>query len=101
MSLALAGYFPWLPMPAAPQPRPVPPKRFGRHPVDLRGQVFGELLAVEPSGRVDKRGQRWACKCLRCGAMAELRTDHLQDESRPRTCGCAPSARRMWKWWQR
>ncbi len=54
--------------------------------LDLRGCKFGRLLALRPSGVVDRQGVHWICLC-ECGrivgkSVATLRSGNV------RSCGC-------------
>lgn len=49
--------------------------------VDLRGQVFGRLTAVEPLP-----GSKWLCTCD-CGSQATVATSSLRNAN-SRSCGC-------------
>lgn len=59
----------------------------GRWPLDLTGQRFGSLVAVELSGRVSQnRHRHWRCRCD-CGNVIEARADHLR-YGYSKSCGC-------------
>lgn len=72
----------------------------GRPRVNLLGTSHGGLrVLTEAPAQADGR-TRWRCECTHCGSICTVRTDHLLDDSRPRTCGCiAPSRRRYSNWW--
>lgn len=55
--------------------------------VDLTGQKFGRLLALEPTGRRDRKGSvYWKCLCD-CGNEAEVTEDALV-QGTSLSCGC-------------
>lgn len=56
----------------------------GPKPMDLAGQTFGALTALEPARRGTVRG--WACRCD-CGAMTWAATARLTTGHK-RSCGC-------------
>lgn len=50
-------------------------------PLDISGQVFGNLTAIEPIvGNIDRK-RRWLCKCS-CGEEEEIETYQLTSGSR-------------------
>lgn len=59
----------------------------GRHCLDLTGQHFGMLTAVE---RCSERGKNncvyWLCRC-RCGGQTKASTGNLR-RGNVRSCGC-------------
>lgn len=62
----------------------------GRRPVDLTGQRFGRLVAVEPAGK-DRRGKTlWRCICD-CGSEKNINAAELTRTGTrrgTRSCGC-------------
>jgi hypothetical protein len=59
--------------------------------LDLRGQKFGRLTAIEPKASVkkDKRGRRrrfWVCVC-ECGSVVEVLVHPLRSGA-TKSCGC-------------
>lgn len=62
-------------------------KRKGRI-MDLSGQRFGELLAVEISGKTTSGKMLWKCLCD-CGAEVNIIGSDLRS-GKSRSCGCAP-----------
>ena len=58
----------------------------GSQPMDLRGQVFGRLTALEPAGK-DRRGRNtWRCRC-ECGNEKIVPVVSLT-HGVTRSCGC-------------
>lgn len=56
-------------------------------PLDVTGQKFNRLTAIEPSGRVSKSGERiWRCSC-ECGAESEVAVGALR-RGAIKSCGC-------------
>lgn len=46
---------------------------------DISGQMFGNFLVIEQTGRVNAKQQKfWKCKCLICGKYYEVRGDNLR-----------------------
>lgn len=62
--------------------------------VDLSGQRFGRLVAVQRSGS-DGSNAWWNCKCD-CGNEKEIRLCHLQSGT-TKSCGCGPRGRHRFK----
>lgn len=58
--------------------------------IDLTGQKFGKLLAINPVRRAIKRGIEWLCKCD-CGNQCFAYGGHLRAGERI-SCGCLASA---------
>lgn len=58
-------------------------------PVDIRGKVFGELTAIEPTGL--RRGGRivWRCRCS-CGAEVFVPAKELRSGN-TKSCGISKS----------
>lgn len=56
-----------------------------RGPVDLTGQVFGELTVQHPADRVPRRGTRWECVCS-CGNLTTVYGESLRSGN-TRSCG--------------
>ncbi len=58
-------------------------------PLQLAGQKFGHLRAIEPIARRDKSGNvYWRCKCEKCGNETEAIARDLKRGNRT-SCGCA------------
>lgn len=55
----------------------------GRMFADMTGQVFGKLIAIEPSLRKAK-SKYWVCQC-ECGNIVEVQRSNLR---RSLSCGC-------------
>ncbi|MZK54155.1 hypothetical protein [Clostridium beijerinckii] len=53
---------------------------------DLRGKVFGRLVAIEIVGRNKSRSVIWKCKC-ECGNECEVVSDRLL-QGETKSCGC-------------
>jgi hypothetical protein len=54
---------------------------------DIRGQFFGSLKALEPTGKLDQCNTViWRCLCTACGTETYLSTAALR---RRKSCGCA------------
>jgi len=53
--------------------------------VDLRGQTFGRLTALERAGS-DGKNARWRCRC-ECGGECLVGT-HLLRQGYTKSCGC-------------
>lgn len=54
--------------------------------IDLTGQRFGRLIAIEPVKVPNYREFHWKCKCD-CGNMTTVRGTHLKSGA-TRSCGC-------------
>ena len=57
--------------------------------IDLTGQKFGRLTALEPVGTNSHGNRVWLCKCD-CGNMYEVSVDSLRN-GRTKSCGCLHS----------
>lgn len=57
----------------------------GRARMDLAGQVFGRLTALEPAENIGK-STAWRCRC-ECGKEVVVRTNSLAS-GKTRSCGC-------------
>lgn len=55
-------------------------------PLDITGQTFGQLTALEPAGRDRHNKPMWRCRCA-CGNYHETSTSNLTGQ-RVRSCGC-------------
>ena len=58
----------------------------GWNSVDLAGQRFGRLVAVERSGRSDCGSTMWLCKCD-CGSLVSVQYSNLKSGA-TKSCGC-------------
>ena len=58
--------------------------------LDLTGQRFGRLTAVEPAENIGRR-TAWRCRCD-CGGEYVVKTVHLR-AGKVTSCGCAKEAR--------
>lgn len=54
--------------------------------IDLRGQRFGRLVAIEPTKKRSGRSIIWRCRCD-CGNEPEISSNHLRDKH-TQGCGC-------------
>lgn len=54
--------------------------------LDLAGQRFGRLVALEPFENLTNRRKTWKCKCD-CGNIKNVATNHLRDGA-TKSCGC-------------
>lgn len=54
--------------------------------VDIAGQRFGSLVAVEFAGSVGRRASAWTCRCD-CGRPVVVRVGNLRS-GHTRSCGC-------------
>lgn len=59
--------------------------------LDLTGQRFGRLVAVEFSGQVGRRKTQWVCQCD-CGNKIIVDTCHLRS-GHSKSCGCISTER--------
>ncbi len=57
--------------------------------IDISGQRFGKLIAIEPVDRKIKRGVEWRCICD-CGKETFAFGGHLRSDYR-KSCGCISS----------
>ncbi len=58
-----------------------------RRRIDLAGQRFGRLVALEPTEKRSAGGSVvWRCRCD-CGKVAEVDTHHLRSGN-TKSCGC-------------
>ncbi len=55
------------------------------HPVDITGEKFGRLTAVEVCGK-QKREMVWLCRC-ECGLEVRVRVGNLRSGN-TQSCGC-------------
>ena len=55
---------------------------------DLMGQVFGNLKVLEQSKNQPGQCVRWACQCLLCGRIKDVRSTNLRPVGGTRSCGC-------------
>lgn len=63
-------------------------KKKGYNARNIKGQIFRELQAIEPTNRRSKKGSiYWNCKCLRCGNTTLVTEDTLVHGNQ-QTCGC-------------
>ena len=62
-------------------------------PLDLTGQQFGQLTAIEWTGQSDWYGRTWLCHCD-CGGDKVVTTAHLRRGS-VTSCGCTWSDNRL------
>lgn len=53
---------------------------------DIAGKQFGYLLAIEPTGKMDRKDRIWLCRC-RCGRTLELPATRLLTGN-TLSCGC-------------
>ena len=53
---------------------------------DIAGMQFGYLEALEPSGKRNRKGRYWICRC-KCGKVVELPASRLLTGN-TRSCGC-------------
>jgi len=59
--------------------------------LDVKGQMFGSLQALESTGKRDKRHcVIWKCKCHACGDIVEQSTAQLYKNI---SCGCVKQER--------
>ena len=63
----------------------------GKRPLDLTGQRFGWLTAVEPTERRLYSNVIWKCKCD-CGNIHYVSAHHLRS-GRTQSCGCSKSTK--------
>lgn len=61
--------------------------------VDLAGQRFGKLVAIEYKGQNPHREQTWLCRCD-CGGTKTVKGGSLRNGD-TRSCGCLPNRGRM------
>lgn len=54
--------------------------------IDLTGQRFGRLVAIEPVGKSNSHGVLWRCKCD-CGKEVDTRANYLRNGGTT-SCGC-------------
>lgn len=54
--------------------------------LDITGQIFGSLKALEKAPSRNKKTY-WLCECLLCGNKKEIQTSHLTSGV-TKTCGC-------------
>jgi DNA-binding CsgD family transcriptional regulator len=54
--------------------------------IDITGQTFGRLTAIEPAGQNASRGVMWRCQCD-CGSEAVVAGSSLRN-GHTRSCGC-------------
>ena len=54
--------------------------------IDLTGQLFGELTAVERTKGSQNRHSMWLCRC-KCGNFKEVNSDSLRS-GHTKSCGC-------------
>lgn len=59
--------------------------------LDLRGQVFGKLVAIEEAGKSADGEVLWRCRC-ECGGECVVRLSSLRS-TRTRSCGCLKRAK--------
>lgn len=55
--------------------------------IDLSGRRFGKLMVLRRAAVRSDYKSRWVCKCF-CGAIREVRTDHLNTGA-SLSCGCS------------
>ena len=53
---------------------------------DLKGQIFGRLTAIRPSGKRRNGNVLWECECI-CGNLVEVPARNLAN-GESRSCGC-------------
>ena len=58
--------------------------------LDLTGQRFGYLIALEPEEERKNGCLLWKCKCLNCGSITLVRSSHLTGGT-IKSCGCIKS----------
>lgn len=59
--------------------------RIGTHNfIDITGQKFGELIALEPTYKLDHTSMIWKCQCS-CGKVVEISQHHLTQGQK--SCG--------------
>lgn len=63
----------------------VPGRRRGGQVLDIRGQTFGKLTALEHVGHAADRTAQWRCRC-ECGTERVARSDCLR-KGQTTTCG--------------
>ena len=56
------------------------------YPTELRGQTFGKLTPLFPSGKRVQRALVWVCSC-ECGGITEVPTSRLKN-GHTQSCGC-------------
>lgn len=54
--------------------------------LDLKGQRFGRLVALNPAGKDHWKKTLWVCRCD-CGNRSKVRTQQLRD-GKSTSCGC-------------
>ncbi len=63
-----------------------------RH-IDLTGQTFGYVTAIEPVGFTTQNRLVWLCKC-KCGKLCTRQAPELTQKSKVVSCGCRFSEKR-------
>jgi len=61
--------------------------------IDITGQRFGRLTALEPSAPDSSGVFKWLCACD-CGNRAAIRSTNLRSGN-TRSCGCLPNPRKL------
>lgn len=74
-------------------------KKAGRPPKNIRGQRFGKLTALYPTGKRKNTTVVWRCQCD-CGALVDVKLNHLTSghTSSCQTCGIARGAEKRMKY---
>lgn len=65
----------------------------GRPRVDITGQRFGLLVALEPTGKSNHAGSIWRCACD-CGGEREVGLQSLK-RGQVKSCGCKSKGQNM------
>lgn len=65
----------------------------GKPRVDITGQPFGLLKAIEPTGETGSSGAIWRCEC-RCGGEKNVGLQNLK-RGKVKSCGCMKNGRKM------
>lgn len=88
----LAGYMPHLPVSEHPRSqRPLAVPRPPHRPrIDLTGQRFGHLVAIERAAHIDRAHSAWRCRCD-CGTETIVQTTHLTRDMPPKRGGLVRS----------
>lgn len=60
--------------------------------IDIKGQRFGRLIAVNRIGGFGNRGSLWECHCD-CGRQVDVQTNNLRN-GHTKSCGCLRAERR-------
>lgn len=63
---------------------------------DLRGQVFGQLVALHVAGKDKNRHTRWVCMCT-CGQTTVVIAPSLE-RGNTKSCGCLRKTRQAKAW---